>query len=354
MTQSVATGSYGKRHVPFRYLFLVPASRLGRMLARLCFLTIGAFLWSPCPVAEAGSGDGDRILQDIAGQALIHRVASGDTLAEIAVARRVGYIALLAANPAVDAWVPTVGTDLILPTRYLLPDAPRRGIVINLAEMRLFAFTRSERVIQMPVGLGRKDAPTPSGETRIVAKRTDPVWHPPASVRAARPYLPAEVPPGPDNPLGPVALTLDWPEYLIHGTNSPFTIGRRATNGCIRLFNTDARRLFEIVPVGTPVRIIDQPVKVGWSGGRLYLEVHPTVAQIDAIEARQPPPPDWKTIADAVALIRSAVSRKGNNVQVNWALVRKTASEHRGIPVAVSGKDRAEAGIVSGSSLHIR
>jgi L,D-transpeptidase ErfK/SrfK len=203
-----------------------------------------------------------------------------ETLLDVARQYHVGFRELRIANPGVDPWLPGEGTQVILPTRYVLPDAPRKGIVVNIPEMRLYYYPEPRRgepakVITYPISVGRRDWNTPLGVTRIVRKVKNPSWRPPKSIReehAARGEpLPAVVPPGPDNPLGDYALRLGLPGYLIHGTNKPDGIGMQVTHGCIRMFPEDIESLYRQVGVNTPVRLVDQPFKAGWRAGELYL-----------------------------------------------------------------------------------
>ncbi|MGC3982264.1 MAG: L,D-transpeptidase family protein [Steroidobacteraceae bacterium] len=209
-----------------------------------------------------------------------------DTLLDIGRKYSIGYEEMVAANPGVDPWVPGADKRIMIPSRYILPDAPRVGIVINVSEHRIYYYPKpapgkTEATVQTyPVSIGKMDWKTPLGQTRIADKRMNPTWYPPASVRqehAARgDYLPAAVKPGKDNPLGEFAMRLAIPggAYLIHGTNKPTAIGMDVTHGCIRMFPEDIEHFFKEVPVGTPVLIIDQPYKMGWSGEELYMEVH--------------------------------------------------------------------------------
>jgi len=269
---------------------------------------------------------------DILGQIRLHKVQKDETLIDIALTEGLGFVELRAANPGVDPWIPKVGETLVLPTAHLLPDAPRRGIVVNLAEQRLYHFPPGGSPVTFPVGIGRAGCETPTGETRIVRKRERPTWTPPASIRAERPNLPAAVPPGPGNPLGDHALDLGWESLVIHGTNQPLGIGRRVSHGCLRLYPADIAALFEAVAVGTQVRILDQPVKLGWSGGELYLEVHPSQLQADELEAsgRLTPEPvfglDFK-------LLRAADKAA---VRLDWRTIEAAARERRGIPIRVT------------------
>jgi L,D-transpeptidase ErfK/SrfK len=207
-----------------------------------------------------------------------------DTLVEIARRSGVGLEQIERVNPDVDSWLPGAGTQVVVPSHYILPRAPRKGIVLNLPEMRLYYYPpqqpgRPQQVQTFPIGIGRMDWATPLGQTKIVSKTKDPAWRPPESIRrehaAKGDPLPLLVPAGPDNPLGAYAMGLGMPGYLIHGTNKPIGVGMRVSHGCIRMLPEDIAKLFPQVPVGTPVNIVNQPVKAGWYGGKLYLEVHP-------------------------------------------------------------------------------
>jgi len=220
---------------------------------------------------------------DVIGQVKVVYAAKDDTLVDIARRHGLGYDEIVHANPGLDRWAPEEGTPIVLPTRYILPNAPREGVILNIAEMRLYYYPKAgagaERTVATyPVSIGRMDWKTPMGLTKVVAKDVDPPWRPPASIKAEHAaegdILPDVVPGGPDNPLGRFAMRLGVPGYLIHGTNKPYGIGMRVTHGCVRMYPEDIERLFGMVPVGTPVRLIDQPVKVGRLNGALLLEAH--------------------------------------------------------------------------------
>jgi len=221
--------------------------------------------------------------QTIVGQLQAIEARYEDTFVAIARTYNVGFDELVAANPGVDAWLPGEGTRIVLPTRFTLPDGPREGIVVNLARKRLFYYLPPDAdgrrvVVTYPLGIGKEGTVTPVGSTTVVLKRENPVWTPPQSVReehiAKGDPLPAQVMPGPDNPLGAHALNLAMPSYLIHGTNKPAGVGMRSSHGCLRMFPENIAFLYETVPVGTPVRIVNQPWLFGWEDGRLYLEAH--------------------------------------------------------------------------------
>jgi len=220
---------------------------------------------------------------DVIGAVGVIAAREDDTLLDIARRHGLGYEDIVRANPDVDTWLPGEGTEVVLPTRYVLPAVARKGVVLNLAEYRMYYFPapmdgESAVVMTYPMSIGRMDWETPLGLTRVVAKAENPTWYPPESVRAEHAAdgdpLPRIVPPGPKNPLGAYAMRLGLPGYLIHSTNRPAGVGMRVTHGCIRMFPEDIRFLFGLVGVNTPVRIINEPVKVGWDGDELVMEVH--------------------------------------------------------------------------------
>jgi L,D-transpeptidase ErfK/SrfK len=226
---------------------------------------------------------------DVVGAVATVTAREEDTLIDIARRNGLGYHDIVRANPDVNVWVPGEGTEVVLPTRFVLPPGPRRGIVLNLAEYRLYYYPEPVEgepayVMTYPISIGRMDWETPLGSTSVVSKVTDPSWYPPQSVRDeheadGRP-LPRVVPPGPDNPLGKYAMRLGLPGYLIHSTNRPAGVGMRVTHGCIRMFPEDIEYLFPNVDVNTPVRIINTPVKIGWFGDELVVEVHPVLEAV--------------------------------------------------------------------------
>lgn len=277
-----------------------------------------------------------------AGESLVgelgHDVASeDDTLVDVARRHRLGYEELVLANPAVDRWLPGAGTQILLPTRFILPDAPREGIVVNLAEFRLYYYPKpakagAPRVVEtFAVSAGRDDWQTPQAvRTRVSRRLQNPAWYPPRAIREehaaeGRP-LPAIVPPGPDNPLGPLALKLAIPGgYFIHGTSKPFGIGMKVTHGCLRLYPEDMERLFERVPVGTPVRVVNQPYKFAWRGGVLHVEAHPPRAE-GARDASE-----LSAFQERVA----AALRARPGYEIDWTWVDGLALQPRGIPTPV-------------------
>ncbi len=276
---------------------------------------------------------------DLVGDYAEVAATNEDTLSDIARRYSLGYEEVVNANPDVDPWLPGARTMVRLPLRRILPAAPREGIVVNLPEHRLYYFPPAKSgeprvVVTYPVSVGKMDWSTPLGLTKIAAKIKDPAWYPPESVRtehAARgDILPKMVPPGPDNPLGLFAMRLAIPggAYLIHGTNKPAGVGMQVTHGCMRLYPEHIEELFKMVAVDTPVRLVNQPHKVGWSEGRLYVEVHPPLEATSSAVVE----PDRSALARLVA---NAV-RQHPAGPVVWSRAETAFERADGIPVAVT------------------
>jgi len=262
----------------------------------------------------------------IVGDLSTTAVEEQETLLDIVYRHRLGYTQVERLNPDLNVWLPEPGTEVLLPTAAILPSAPREGIVINIPEMRLYDYTVGPVPAILALGIGDLDVPTPEGEFVVTRKREDPTWVVPESIRSERPELPAQVPPGDDNPLGPRALTLSHTSYNIHGTNIAWSIGRLVTHGCIRLYNDEIERLYERVPLGTPVRIVYQTVKVGVREDKVFLEVHPDVYH------RGTPTAD----RIAVELIVNGHLGRLDPHSVDRAAIAEAIERARGIPVAVA------------------
>lgn len=256
-----------------------------------------------------------------------------ETLLDIGRRHRVGYEEIRRANPTVDTWLPGEGTVVSLPTQFVLPQARHKGLVINIAEYRMYYFADNVNemtVATFPISIGRMDWQTPLGQSSIVNKVRKPTWYPPESIRAEWAadgrQLGPMVPPGPDNPLGDYALRLSIPGYLIHGTNKPDGVGMQVTHGCIRMFPEDIEWLFTKIPLNTPVQIVNQPSKMGWSGDDLYLEVHPALAQ-PGEEANQ------RSLTEITEAYVKAT--RDQVAEVDWELVNAVFQRQTGIPVKV-------------------
>ena len=346
--------------------------------ARKYFALIIAFATS---VANSATYELPPEGSDVIGAISTVTTAFDDTLIDIARRHDIGYQDIVRANPHVNVWVPGEGAEVILPTRYVLPAGPRRGIVLNIAEYRLYYFPEpldDEPAVVMtyPISIGRMDWETPLGITKVISKVVNPSWYPPQSVRAehaaqGRP-LASIVPPGPDNPLGDRAMRLGLPGYLIHGTNRPAGVGMRVTHGCLRMFPEDIRYLFDLIAVDTPVRIINEPLKIGWLDDVLVLEVHP-ILELAPIETTDEPLPDEALFdaalsdealsdevmpADAVKVAENPVGEAGEYApleknpltivtekfviataerrgELDWTLVEVAIGRSDGMPVAV-------------------
>lgn len=300
----------------------------GRAMRRALAAAI-ALLATPAAAAEFVLAPNDKVV----GNLQEYVTQSGDNLADIARKFDIGYTELLAANPGVDPWSPGVGRRLAIPSLYILPDAPRRGIVINLAERRLYYFPpRGGTVQTYPIGIGATGFTTPLSTTTVVRKEPNPVWIPPPSIHEENPDLPAMVGPGPDNPLGAFALRLGWTNYLLHGTNKPDGVGRNVSHGCIHLYPEDIEKLFNAVPVGTPVRAVEQPAAMAWIGIGLFVEAHPSKDQADAIDTEQAVTPEpLEGLHDQVAAVASQYSEAVDLNAVDQAALQRT-----GLPVEVA------------------
>ncbi len=301
----------------------------------LCSLCALCALWLSFFVPPAHAGQPEAV-----GELKTHVTVYEDTLVQIARKYNLGFIELRAANQGIDPWMPGADVELALPTMHIIPDAPREGIVINLPEMRLYAYvTPGEPPVTHPIGVGRVGLSTPVGRTTVARKKIGPVWRPTDRMREEDPKLPEQIGPGSDNPMGTHALYLGWPEYAVHGTNKPFGIGRRSSSGCIRLYPEDIVTLFDQVEEGTPVTVVDQPVKVAWVGDNLYMEAHTSLAQADLMEQEGMVDSYEFTGNDMARLMAEAGEFAG---YIDWPSVRRVVRERKGFPEIVATRPGAE------------
>ncbi len=299
--------------------------------AVVCVLLCAGMFVSPALAAEKKKKQ--EYSHDYVGEMRVHRAVYEDTLVHLARDNNLGFVEMRAANPTLDPWIPGAGVKVILPTQHLLPDAQRQGIVINLPEMRLYAFVgNGGEPVTYPIGIGREGLRTPLGKTTVIRKAEGPTWRPTPRMREEDPLLPAVVPPGPENPMGTHAIYLGFPQIAIHGTNRPYSIGRRISSGCIRMYPEGITDIYGRIPVGTPVRVVDQAVKVGWIEDKMYIEVHPTQEQSTEVEdsgelvSYEITPEDMNRILE----------NSGDYAEhIDWERVRKAVKDRRGYPVAV-------------------
>ncbi|PRB81614.1 L,D-transpeptidase family protein [Pseudomonas sp. MYb185] len=303
-------------------------------------MTAGALgLWLAV-TATAADYPLDSAEQQLVGSLSSVQAVYEDTFADLGDLHGFGFLEMQAANPGVDPWLPGAGTTIRLPGQHILPDAPRSGIVINLPEYRLYHYPDDGgRVSTWPVGIGREGWSSPIGQTRVARKEANPSWYPPQSIReehaAAGDPLPAVVPPGPDNPMGPFKMNLAMSGYVIHGTNKSFGIGMRVSHGCFRMNNRDVTELFPQVPVGTSVTIVNQPYKLGVLDGKLYLEVHTPLDEHG-----------FPSSLDKLAAIQELLQARSELVsgyRLDWQKIRDMVFAEEGIP-AVIGEPYSSTG----------
>ena len=273
---------------------------------------------------------------DIVGQVQTITASRNETLLDIARRHDLGQNEILLANPAVDRWLPEENAVVTLPNRFILPNVERTGLVLNLPEMRMYYYPEAEPgeiplVVTHPVSVGRMDWETPLGKTRIITKQKDPDWRPPQSLKdeaiaQGDEPLPDIVRAGPDNPLGRYAMRLGIPGYLIHSTNKPYGVGMRVTHGCLRMYPEDIERLFVDIPVNTPVHIVNQPVKLGWLAGTLFVELHPPLEEDQELYSNY-----MQNVLDAIAEFTST-----NDINISGRMLWEAIEQQNGIPVAIT------------------
>lgn len=305
---------------------------------------------------DAESGFEDRPLQDpidpnrfvltsaeqsVIGQPQVVFTRATDTFSDLARTYGLGYDEIVAANPGVDPWLPGEQTAVLLPTQYVLPNRPQRGVILNIATKRIFYFPATiageqRYVLTYPIGIGRVGWETPLGDTTVVSKATDPRWWVPASVRREHAEmgdpLPAVVPPGPANPLGRYVLKLGMPGYLIHGTNQPYGVGMRVSHGCVRLYPENIETLYALVKIGESVTILNEPYQMGRQNGVIFFEAHKPLED-DAVSAA----------ARLARLLDSQVDAAGQPLNVHLRQhVMSLAQNTHGVPVSVVMYDADE------------
>jgi L,D-transpeptidase ErfK/SrfK len=293
----------------------------------------------PIPVASHEFSF-DPARDDVVGKLQVITAGEDDTLSDIARRFNLGYEEIVSANPGIDPWLPKAGTKIVIPTQFVLPEGPRQGIVINLAAMRLFYFPKTkagkpQRVITHPVGIGRVEWKTPEGMTRVASKTANPSWIPTPSIRREHAKngdpLPAVVPPGPDNPMGTHVLKLDWPSYAIHGTDKPPSIGLRGSHGCLRMYPEDIVCIYHDVPVGTPVRVVNQPRLLGWRDNQLYLQAYQVLEDDKRNHA--------SLLKKALSSVRATPKGKRDGrrqAKINHALLAETTRNPRAIAIPIT------------------
>lgn len=264
---------------------------------------------------------GQQLDTNIIGKQEIYKIQRGDNLFNIARSNNLSILELLLANPQIiDPQSIYYDKNIILPLAHILPNVLQKDIVINLAEARLYYFIPGGDIFSVPIAIGAEGSGTPTGKTQVIRKRKDPHWIPPDRIREKEPNLPKVVPAGPDNPLGKYALDLSWTRFVIHGTNNPLSIGNKESHGCIRLYPEAIEALFNLVEVGTKVRIVDQPIKIGWVGNKIYIESHLSEDKTEDLDS-----------------VKNIICSKVKNcdAKIDWQKVRDTIGENSGMPAEV-------------------
>jgi L,D-transpeptidase ErfK/SrfK len=249
-----------------------------------------------------------------------YTIKEKDTFLDVARDNDLGFNEMESLYPNIDPWVPPRGMKVVIPSQWILPPTKKYGIVINIAEMRLYFFLKSIQMVRTyPIGIGDTGWYSPEGTCWVIEKRKNPTWHIPKSLQEK--YQMKTMAPGPDNPLGDYWLGLSFSGYGIHGTNFPWAVGRLVTHGCIRLYPEDIKKLFPMVDVKTPVELIYEPVKVGWKDGRIFMEVHPDI---------------YNKINNFIGYGKDRVKSLGLLEKVDEELMFKTLEETKGIPVDIT------------------
>jgi L,D-transpeptidase ErfK/SrfK len=269
----------------------------------------------------------DHELPGLVGRMQTHRVQQGETLLDVARDAGLGFHELRDANPAIDEWVPPLGAEVVVPSRWILPRSHYRGLVVNIPEMRMYVFPTSARpgeVVPLrtwAVGIGTEEAPSPIGPFTIRSKDANPTWIVPDDIMKTMDNPQKVVPPGPENPMGAYRIRLSHGAYAIHGTNDPWSIGRLTTHGCIRLYPEDLEVLYPTVDPGMPGELVYEPVKIGERDARVYVEVHADV---------------YGRIRDFAAYARTQAKKAGVERRIDLPRFLAAVEAKLGVPVDVT------------------
>jgi L,D-transpeptidase ErfK/SrfK len=301
-------------------------------LALILSLTSPAWAAGPYHIRLPASTSGvDPQAVTVIGAIQHHRIKKGDDLLELARQYGLGYSELGVLYRQWDPFLPPAGAEITIPTLWIVPDCRYHQLVVNTGEMRLYYFVHNAtQVYTFPIGMGVLDFKTPAGLFRVVEKKVNPTWHIPKALQ--KKYGMAEMPPGPDNPMGELKLTLSWGDYGIHGTNMPLGVGRLVSHGCTRMYPEHIRKLFSMVPVGTKVEYIYQPAKIGFRQGRIYLSVHEDV---------------YYKIPSMILHVLNMLEPRGLSTQVDMRKVMQAVEEQNGLPQDIT---KSPEGLVSLSS----
>ncbi|UNM97261.1 L,D-transpeptidase family protein [Ignatzschineria rhizosphaerae] len=317
--------------------------RIKRILLSASLLISSVYAQKHVEYSQPAKGD------DVIGQIMYVTPHRHESLADLTIRYEMGYEELKWANPGINAWMLNDKVPLVLPTQFILPAGKRSGIVSNIPEMRTYYFLKdSDKIYVYPVGVGRMDWKTPLGSWAITRKQENPAWYPPESIRQehlemGRGVLPKVVPAGPENPLGTRVLRLALPSYLLHGTNEQTGIGMRVTHGCMRFYPQHIEHLYEMVPTNTMVTFLNEPVKYGFFGNDLMMEVHPPLDE------------DELSVAglEQMAFEQLETYLKAHpDTSVNNDIVRMAVQQQSGIPIIIGEKNGARNSYNAPSASH--
>jgi L,D-transpeptidase ErfK/SrfK len=291
----------------------------------------------------------------IVGEIRVVQSSGDNTLLDIARHFDVGYDEITLANPDIDVWLPKPDQRIVVPTQFILPPKPWTGVIINIPQRRLFYFLpvkkgETPKVLTLPVGIAREDWETPLGLSFIKSKQKDPAWFVPKSIRKEHldsegVELPEYFPPGPNNPMGMLAVETGFRSIFVHGTNRPWGVGMRVSHGCLHLYPEDASAFFDAVVVKAPLRVINEPVLIGRRGAELRVAMYRPVIEYG-------PPPSRMTLA-AIAFMPYLQEMKAAALptyDVDWARLQSLAdspAEGHVVPAPVTAGAPSLESIVS-------
>jgi L,D-transpeptidase ErfK/SrfK len=256
----------------------------------------------------------------VVGSIQHYRIKKGDDLLELARHYGLGYSELGVMYRQWDPFLPPVGAEISIPTMWIVPNSRGNQIIVNTGAMRLYYYIKNDtQVYTFPIGMGVLDFRTPQGKFRVIEKKVNPTWHIPKTLQ--KKYEMAEMPPGPDNPLGEYKLTLSWGDYGIHGTAMPLGVGRLVSHGCTRMYPEHIKKLFPMVPMGASVEYVYEPALIGFRQGRIYLSVHEDF---------------YFKIPSMILHVLNLLEQRSLADQVDMRKVMQTVEEHYGNAVDIT------------------
>jgi len=297
--------------------------KLSLSLTILVVLSVALPAWAggPFNIRPPATASGlDPQAVTVIGSPQHHMTKKGEDLLDVARHYDLGWTEIGAMYRQWDPFLVPPGTNILIPTMWIVPTGRAAQIVVNTGEMRLYYFVNNgTQVYTYPIGMGVLDYKTPTGKFSVNQKKVNPDWHIPKQLQ--KKYEMAVMPAGPDNPMGAFKLGLNWGDYGIHGCNLPWAVGRLVSHGCTRLYPEDIKKLFAMVPMGTKVEYIYEPAKIGFRSGRIFLSVHDDV---------------YFKIRSMLLHVMSLIEQKGLADQVDMRKVLQTVEEQTGMPIDIT------------------